>query len=323
MGSEMCIRDRPYTVDDPTADYHVPKNKGHEAMVYLTYIIDHYDEIDAPLADVSLFMHAHKLTWHNNDLLDSSSVNIVKHLQVPKVLRDGYFNLRCHLDPGCPAHLHPSVRVTNPHRPEETEIVHVWPILFPGEPVPDVLSQPCCSQFALSRDRILSLPKSQYETLRDWLATTPLPDVITGRIFEYVWQKIWTGQNEFCPIEHVCYCEGYGICFGNATSYDLWFERRKEFRELSPQLQKFVKLQEEQPSGDWLHTEEAQALRKKMEDLRDVLGETKDEAMRRGRDEKLRAEEVDTVWWNDAQYDAEGAVDEEGEEYDEREGGFY
>jgi len=100
----------------------------------------------------------------------------------------------------------------------------------------------------------------------------------------------------------------------------LWFERRKEFRELSPKLQKFVKLQEEQPSGDWLHTDEARALRKKMEDLRDVLGETKDEAIRRGKDEKLRAEEVDTVWWNDAQYDAE---EEAGEEYDDGEGGFY
>ncbi|MCJ1287374.1 hypothetical protein MMC26_006723 [Xylographa opegraphella] len=34
-----------YVVDDPSARYRVPANKGHEAMVYLTYIIDHYDNL--------------------------------------------------------------------------------------------------------------------------------------------------------------------------------------------------------------------------------------------------------------------------------------
>lgn len=46
-----------YVVDDPSAPLHPPKNKGHEVMVYLTYIIDHYDE----LADVTMFMHAHQV----------------------------------------------------------------------------------------------------------------------------------------------------------------------------------------------------------------------------------------------------------------------
>src|SRR5436305_14960257 len=55
-----------YVVDDndPHARFRVPKNKGHEAMVYLTYIIDHYDE----LPDTVLFFHPHKGTWHNNIL---------------------------------------------------------------------------------------------------------------------------------------------------------------------------------------------------------------------------------------------------------------
>jgi hypothetical protein len=286
------LRVLPYTVDDPNAEYTVPINKGHESMVFLTYIIDHYDEDEFPFPDVSLFMHASKITWHNNDLVDSSSVNIVKHLSTPKVLRDGYFNLRCHLDPGCPAHLHPNVGVMDPHRPEETEIVNVWPILFPNEPIPEVLSQPCCSQFALSRDRILSLPKSQYENLRDWLTTTPLHDIITGRIMEYVWQKIWTGQNEFCPVEHICYCDGYGMCFGNQTNFDLWFTRRKEFRELAPKLQEYVKKQEADPEGDWMHSEQAVEYRHRMEEIRNVLAVTRDEAAERGSNPKLRSEEV-------------------------------
>lgn len=58
-----------YVVDDPSAPLHPPKNKGHEVMVYLTYIIDHYDE----LADVTLFMHAHQLVGkHSHIVMDSS-----------------------------------------------------------------------------------------------------------------------------------------------------------------------------------------------------------------------------------------------------------
>ena len=53
-----------YVVDDASAPLHPPQNKGHEVMVYLTYIIDHYDA----LPDVSIFMHAHRWSWHNNEL---------------------------------------------------------------------------------------------------------------------------------------------------------------------------------------------------------------------------------------------------------------
>ena len=42
-----------YVVDDPSAPLHPPKNKGHEVMVYLSYIIEHYDN----LTDVVAFMH--------------------------------------------------------------------------------------------------------------------------------------------------------------------------------------------------------------------------------------------------------------------------
>lgn len=86
-----------YTVDiDPTSNitttnpgynHTVPLNKGHEAMVYLTYIIDHYD--DPNLADVSIFMHSHLRTWHNNDFLDSSSATMVSRLRSSHVLKTG------------------------------------------------------------------------------------------------------------------------------------------------------------------------------------------------------------------------------------------
>src|SRR3954454_1028700 len=45
-----------YEVDNPSTEYHVPKHKGHEAMVYLTYIMDHYGS----LPDTITFIHSHK-----------------------------------------------------------------------------------------------------------------------------------------------------------------------------------------------------------------------------------------------------------------------
>lgn len=227
-----------YTVDlrpgmvpkDRTAENNptVPKNKGHEAMVYLTYMIDHYNS--PSLADVTLFMHAHRYTWHNNDLLDSDALNIVTRLSTPKVIRDGYFNMRCHLDPGCPDHLHPATKVPNPARPEEMLIGQAWEKLFPGDPIPEVLSQPCCSQFALSKVMLRSVPLETYERMRNWLMETNYHDQIAGRVFEYVWQKLYTGRDEWCPVEHVCYCDGYGICFGGSQPFYQWFDDRKQWR---------------------------------------------------------------------------------------------
>jgi hypothetical protein len=87
-----------YTMDNNSADYYVPQNKGREAMAYVTYIVDHYHD----LPDTVLFFHPHKSTWHNNILLDLDSVKTIKRLNPARVQREGYFNARWHLDPGCP-----------------------------------------------------------------------------------------------------------------------------------------------------------------------------------------------------------------------------
>lgn len=58
-----------YVADDPSAPLHPPKNKGHEVMVYLSWIIDNYDN----LPDVAIFMHAHQLSWHNDEILGNDA----------------------------------------------------------------------------------------------------------------------------------------------------------------------------------------------------------------------------------------------------------
>ncbi|KAK5003739.1 hypothetical protein LTR28_009798, partial [Elasticomyces elasticus] len=79
-----------YVVDDPRAPFHPPKNKGHEVMVYLSYIIDHYEK----LPDLSIFMHAHRFAWHNNELLNTDAAETLRRLSPERVIREGYMNLR-------------------------------------------------------------------------------------------------------------------------------------------------------------------------------------------------------------------------------------
>jgi len=237
LRDDDLLRAAIYTVDDPNAELRVPKNKGHEVMVYLTYIIDHYHN----LSDVTLFMHSHQIAWHNNDLMDSNAVNMVRRLSSQKVLRDGYMNLRCHLDPGCPHHIHPALDRQSVddvlNIPEALVIGKAWLEIFPDAKVPPkVVSQPCCGQFALSKDRIQSIPLAQYVFYRDWLLQTPMPDKISGRVWEYVWQYVFAGVEEFCPLESICYCDGYGICFEGETEYQQWFELRNKSRALNEEL---------------------------------------------------------------------------------------
>ena len=42
----------------------VPRNRGHEAMGYLTFLIDNYQDIPAAGA---IFVHGSRWAWHNDD----------------------------------------------------------------------------------------------------------------------------------------------------------------------------------------------------------------------------------------------------------------
>lgn len=80
------------------APLRVPKNKGHEAMVYLTYIIDFYDA----LPDITIFMHAHRYSHHNNAILDHDATAMMPNLSSERVIREGYVNMKCSLHPDRP-----------------------------------------------------------------------------------------------------------------------------------------------------------------------------------------------------------------------------
>ncbi|KAJ9649003.1 hypothetical protein H2201_002085 [Coniosporium apollinis] len=276
-----------YTVDDPSAPLTVPKNKGHEAMVYLTYLIDHYDA----LPDTILFFHAHRTAWHNNFLLGLDAAETIRRLKDDRVARLGYMNTRCHHDPGCLDWLHldrPVVDFDMIKKPEEKAFTRkVWAELHPGVPAPPALSQPCCAQFAVSGERVRQIPKARFEHYRDWLLRTELEDQDSGRVMEYLWQYIFTGNAEYCPAIHSCYCDGYGLCFGSHARFMEYMGMVEERDRAQEELGKLEK--EEGEGGEERKTQ----LRDKIAQLNVKLVEGEHAATVRGQDPKNREAEAE------------------------------
>ncbi|KIW89273.1 uncharacterized protein Z519_10126 [Cladophialophora bantiana CBS 173.52] len=280
-----------YTVDSPHYSG-LPANKGNEAMAYLTYIIDHYDS----LPDIVLFFHPPKKSWHNNIVLDTDTAITIKLLSDAHVMRQGYFNTRCHLDPGCPDWLHvdrPKWRYDLQRKPEEPALSSsLFDDLFGSDvAIPRAISQPCCAQFAVSGERIRQRPLRDYVHYRDWLLRTALDDKISGRILEYSWHYIFTGVFEWCPSPHRCYCDGYGICFeGGEQGLRKWLDSFRAKEVLDRKLQ-----------GLWRGGDEGGSKKfKKIKDQSGRLGreldEAREQALKRGFDPQIRAKEYAREW---------------------------
>jgi len=152
---------------------------------------------------------------------------MIRFLNPAHVMELGFFNLRCHPESGCPKHLDPHNTEFNYWKQEEMHVARAWRELYGAEtPLPDSISAICCSQFALSRDRIRSVPLERWTHYRDWLLTTDLEDSISGRIMEFQWHYILTGNPVNCPRMDVCYCQGYGVCFGSLERVEGWLALR-------------------------------------------------------------------------------------------------
>jgi len=278
-------------------------------MVYLTYLIDHYDD----LPDTILFFHSHRYAWHNNILMGLDSAQAIKRLNDARVARMGYMNTRCHQDPGCPDWIHmdrPAIDFDFFKKPEEIYYrKSVWEELHPGAPIPPTLSQPCCAQFAVSRERVRQVPRERFIHYRKWLLDTSLDDQYSGRVFEYMWQYVFTGNAVYCPAANSCYCDGYGICFGGAVKYAEWFaimdERNKLYDELN--VYNNEKKEAEDKGKKFEFTKEAQEKMKELEDkirkLDPQMEKLRNEAFKKGEDPKSREMETETyddthIWDN-------------------------
>ena len=291
-----------YVVDEPSAPQHPPKNKGHEVMVYLSYIIDHYDN----LPDIIIFMHAHRWTYHNNELLGADAAQMIRRLSNEHVVRSGFVNMRCSWAPGCPAWLYFNSTEDVMGKQEESSLARSWRELFPLESIPPYLAQPCCAQFAVSSQRILSIPKSRFAFYRDWMMKTPLTDYVSGRIMEYSWQYIFTGQGAMCPAEHLCHCDTYGVCFGSSAQYETFVRlghRRDDLNSDLEKLKEAEKLYNEQSLSASNTTNITAPDHKRYEQLQEQIASLdkeresrKEKALVRGSDPRLRADECGRPW---------------------------
>lgn len=183
---------------------------------------------------------------------------------------------------------------------EEVLIGESWAELFPLDLIPTTLAQPCCAQFALSKERIQALPLSRYIFYRDWLLRTSLSDYFSGRVWEYLWQYVFTGESVACPAMHACYCDGYGVCFGGADEFNEWFDLRYQMRQHEDQLNVWRAMKLALEDGTVHEKSKAEVpeqgrdkwLEEQIKILREQLDEKKKEALYRGLSARNRAEEV-------------------------------
>ena len=179
-----------YSADNASAPLALPRNKGREAHAYLYYLTTHYDRLPALVA----FVHAHRAgypeAWHN-DNPGYSNVATLRHLRLDVVRRNGYVNLRCNGDVGCPVELEPRRDPPDPGRAAERAYAGAWRAMGLAGPVPAQVGAACCSQFAVSREQVRRRPRADYERYYRWLMETELDDATSGRVMEYLWHIIF------------------------------------------------------------------------------------------------------------------------------------
>ncbi|KAL9116902.1 MAG: hypothetical protein Q9187_006568 [Circinaria calcarea] len=183
-----------YTVDNTSATNHTSRNKGREANVYLTYVIENYDD----LPDIIVFLHSHRdgypQAWHT-DAANHDNVASINSLRLDTVREHGYVNLRCNPAIGCPDEVQPFRDPPKPDGDPEQLYGEAWNAMMgPDLPVPHIVGVACCSQFAVSRKQVLARPRADYQRYLDWLMQTNATDYVSGRIFEYMWHIIY-GQS--------------------------------------------------------------------------------------------------------------------------------
>lgn len=294
------IRPAVYVVDDKTAPLHTPENKGHEVMTYLTYIIDRYHN----LTDVNIFLHAHENSWHNNNVLGGNAVEMIRRLSSERVQREGYMNLKCGWQGGCPDWVHLGSFKEEPYKEEQPLMAMAFAQLFPFDPVPEVLAQPCCAQFAVSKATIQRLPRETYVKIREWLLRTRQTDYISGRIFEHIWQFIFTGKSVLCPEVHVCYCDGFGVCFGGKENLRKWDDTHEHRKKLQDERNTWIESKEKYDASSEeqkVNLEEPEVGRElvlegEIKNLTAWLDKTVEEAKKRGDIAQNRAQEAGRKW---------------------------
>jgi hypothetical protein len=155
--------------------YNIPVNRGHEASVYLKYIVDHYDT----LSDFTLFVHDENYSWHHNgsiserlnEAIDSGKkfYNINKYRMESILTNDKYPDLlkwyATYIEPYIPMNSLPNKDFTNGHL--------------------------ACAQFLVHSSVIRNLPRKFYENLYHWIIASEYDSKLAATYLEWTWHIFW------------------------------------------------------------------------------------------------------------------------------------
>jgi hypothetical protein len=223
----LCVFKVDASKEEHSNERQVPANRGHEAMAYLTFIIDNYDAL--PDSGI-VFVHGSRYAWHN-DHPEYDNAKLLVKLNVTSALEPlGYHNLRCDWSAStCAADYGPpqgsfETKMNAKLQPwdfrsvSDAELPKALAVLFGREGlaggstsvVPgrsDALRAQCCAQFVVSRDRIWQHTRDEYIALRQWLLDGSLDnpnrnvqaahsdDRIAGRVLSYLWHILFLPQD--------------------------------------------------------------------------------------------------------------------------------
>ncbi|KAL4972499.1 hypothetical protein BDW66DRAFT_169528 [Aspergillus desertorum] len=224
----LCIYDVDGSdTDDDDSTLHTPSNRAHEAMAYLTFLIDNYDSLPSSGA---VFVHGSRWAWHN-DAPDYDNAYLLTQLNVERALEPaGYHNLRCDWSVStCSADTPPqgSLQVAfqskldpwDARAASDAALPAALATIFghndPAETVMlsrhEAVRSQCCAQFVVSRERMWSHSRDEYVALRQWLldgaeassatgsnsrivrghSAAPKDDRVAGRIISYIWHILF------------------------------------------------------------------------------------------------------------------------------------
>ncbi|KAK8198551.1 hypothetical protein M8818_006418 [Zalaria obscura] len=194
----------------PLSPFHTAFNKGREANAYLSYVLDHYPHFPRTIAFIHAHQNGYPQAWHT-DAADHDNARALNALDTDFVQKQGYVNLRCNLSPGCPDEIQPFRSPPEADRRSEHAMSSAWQALFnvSEAAVPRVIAAACCAQFAVSAERVLARPRSDYERFHKWMLESELDDDTLGRVFEYLWHVFFGMGAVFCPDQEGCYRDVY------------------------------------------------------------------------------------------------------------------
>lgn len=225
----LCIYNVDAPADTSSKVLQVPANRGHEAMAYLTFLIDNYDQIPSAGA---VFVHGTRFAWHNDDP-SYDNAKLLRALNVKRALQStGYHNMRCDWSAGtCPSSVPAQgsleMRLSSAVSPWSANsasnmalpraLAHIFgasdadmSLVWLGRN--DAVRAQCCAQFVVAQERVWQHGRDEYVALRQWLLdgsdngaarnlqsgskAAPGDDLVAGRIVSYIWHILFARHGD-------------------------------------------------------------------------------------------------------------------------------